>query len=100
MPWNSAANRKITIDRVARCVACNAWVDSFATPEWRELTKKLTRFLRSRVLIAELIRVLRRKGGSKHFLKTSEFNTHEATCFLKSNGLDFVMAVFFNARCF
>ncbi len=100
MPWNSAANRKITIGRVARCVACNAWVDSFATPEWRELTKKLTRFLRSRVLIAELMRVLRRKGGSKHFLKTSEFNTHEATRFLKSNGLDFVMAVFFNARCF
>ena len=73
MPWGSAKNITITIGRVARCVACSAWVDSFTTPEWRELTKKLTRFLRFRVLIAELMRVLRRKGGSKHFLKTSEF---------------------------
>ncbi len=98
MPWTSAANRQITIGRVAGCVACNAWVDLFANREWRDLCKKLTRFLRSRVLIAELMRVLRRKGPTKHFLKTSEFNTHEATRFLKSNGLDFVMAVFFKAR--
>ena len=58
MPWYSAANRQITIGRVARRVACNAWVDLFANREWRFFCKKLTRFLRSRVLIAELMRVL------------------------------------------
>ncbi len=47
----------------------------FRDPAWREMTKKLTRYPRSRVLIAELVRVLRRRGPtheSKHFLKTSE----------------------------
>ena len=62
------------------------------------MTKKLTRFLRSRVLIAELMRVLRRKGGSKHFIKTSGFDTHEATCFLKRHALDYVMDAFFLTR--
>ena len=92
MPWNSAKNNTITIGRVARCVA------SFANPAWREMTKKLRRFLRSRVLINDLMRVLRRKGGSKHFMKNSGCITHEATCFLKSHGLDSVMDVFFLAR--
>ena len=92
MPWTSAKNNIITIGRVARCVACNAWVDSFATPAWRETTKKLRHILRSRV------RVLRRKGGSKHVMKNSGCITHEATCFLKSHGLDFVMGVFFLTR--
>ena len=98
MPWNSAKNNTITIGRVARCVACNAWVDSFATPAWREMTKKLRRFLRSRVLINDLMRALRRRGGSKHSMKNSGCITHEATCFLKSHGLDSVMDVFFLAR--
>ena len=94
-------NRDITIDRVARCVASNAWVDLFANREWCDLCKKTTRYSVPMKLIAELMRVLRRRGPtreSKHFLKTSEFNTHEATRFLKSNGLDFVMAVFFKVR--
>ena len=63
--------------------------------------RTLKRFLGSRELSAELKRVLRRMGPtheSKHFLKTSEFNTQEATRFLKSNGLDVVMNVFFKAR--
>ncbi len=71
--------------------------------KWRELTKKLTRFLRSRVLIAELMRVLRRAGPntheSKHFLKacSSEFNVHEVNRFLEKNGLDVAMTVFLKA---
>ena len=63
MPWNSAATREITIGRVAGCVASSAWVGLFANREWCDLCKKLTRLLRSRELIAELMRVLSCMGA-------------------------------------
>ena len=47
------------------------------------------------------MRVLRRAGPSahesKHFLKASEFFAHEVNRFLKKNGLDVAMNVFFKA---
>ena len=82
---------------VARCIAFGR----LASLEWRGRCRRLKRFLHSRELSAELMRVPRCNGPtheSKHFLKTSELNTHEATRFLKSYGLDVVMTVFFKAR--
>ncbi len=97
MPWNSAASPGVAIVRLARSIAS----DRRANLECRVLCRTLKRFLGSRELSAELKRVLRPKGPtheSKHFLKTSEFYTQEATRLLKSYGLDVVMYLFFKAR--
>ena len=56
-------NREVTIVRIAGCIASNAWVDRFANREWRDLCKKLKRFLRSGEFIAEIMRVFRRNGA-------------------------------------
>ena len=97
MPWNSAANRHVTTGRVVRFIAS----DRVANHEWRDLCRKLKRFLQPRKRSAELS-VLRRAGPntheSKHALRASELNAHEASRFLKRNGLDVAMNVFFKAR--
>ncbi len=94
MPWNNAANREVNIGTVVRFNAS----DRVANHEWRDLCRKLKRFLHSRELSAELMRVLRRTGPntheSKHILKACEFSSHEVDRFLKRNGLDVAMNVF------